>query len=561
VGFLDLGNIVRTFRRSAAPLLSRPFVPLAANDPSISKRHCASSSTGVTPSWGLRWSTGPKGRPWHAFSRLGAFAGILMFLLAGSGCHAQAPAASGREIFPPAQTRELREFGAVGDGRADDTAAVQRAFANSDRYCLDGGSRTYRVTGTLKIEKNVCLRNITLVQSLAPFDTRPYVRASCPVTTDPNAVVDCGDPALRTKDLEALKVSLSVRTLLIRPGSDSATVRVLLDHVKVDRGHYPELGSRTDSAGIWLQGASGADLRNVEITGYGKGYGLIVLRSRDVAVDRLWIHDLLWAPYSGDTPLVRAQVAAIGWNTIPIHEFRKAGEDGVAVGKFYGVRVQEQLTCALFSEVHNVTIRNARISHCMAKFVDGNLPWQADGLDISHPSSDIVVDSPVIDSTWEGMDVLSKGGDIVGLQIRSPKVSNSFGFGLKLGNQLRDPSITGATITNAGIAGIVIYGGVEGASIKGATITGVGVISAGGRTFVPWPEMAHSGIRIDDGPSGTGNQRAVPRNVDIQDVDVSNGAGVRGYAILSRVGTLARVRGLRASGFSGPSTYGAVETQ
>jgi hypothetical protein len=438
---------------------------------------------------------------------------------------------------------------------------MKRAFANSNGYCLDGGSRTYRVTGTLKVEKNFCLRNATLVQSLVPFDTRPYVRAPCPVTPDPKAVVDCGDPGLRTEDLKALEASLNVRTLLIRPGSDSGKIRVLLDHVKIDRGRYAQLGSRADSAGIWLEGADGADLRNVEITGYGKGYGLIVLRSSNVGLDGLWIHDLLWAPYSGETPLARARVAAIGWNTIPIHEFRNAGEDGVPVAKFYGVRVQEQLTCVLFSEVHKVTIRNARISHCMAKFVDGNLPWQADGLDISHPSSDIVVDSPVIDNTWEGMDVLSQGGDITGLEIHSPRVSNSFGFGLKLGKQLRNPVITNAIITNAGIAGIVIYGGVEGASINGATITGVGLISAGGRTFVPWPEMTHSGIRIDDGPSGSGNQRAVPRNVDIQNVDVSDGAGVGGYAILNKVGPLARVRGLRARGFSGPPTHGAVAAQ
>jgi hypothetical protein len=496
--------------------------------------------------------------------RCPAFVTAVAFGLAASGCRAES--STGRDAstgaFTAAAVHNLREFGALGDGRADDTAALRRAFANSDRYCLDGEGRIYRVNGTLEAQKNFCLRNAVLVQTLAPFDTSPYIRRSCPSDLDASAVVDCGDPAIPPEDIARLKNSLSVRTLLIRPGQGDGSIRVILDHVKVDRGRYPEGGSRTDSAGIYIQGGDPVDLRNVEVTGSGKGYGLIVLRSRNVNVDSLWVHDLVWAPYPGDTPLERAHVAAIGWNSVPIHEFRPAGRDGAQASKFYGVRVQEQITCALFADVQNVTIRNPRISRCMARFVDGDLPWQTDGLDISRSSSNVVVDAPVIDSTMEGMDVVANGSGIDGLQIRNPRVFNSFTFGLKIGKQLRNPRITNAVVQNAGIAGIVIYGPVVGAVVEGADISGIGTISVAGKGFVPWPRQPHSGIRIDEGTSGTGTARSTPRDVDIENVDVSKGAGVPAYdfGILNKGGTGVRVHGLRVTGFSKAPTLG-VTTQ
>lgn len=468
-------------------------------------------------------------------------------LLAG-GCRAQPPERSvGAGGFAPSQTQSLREFGAVGDGRTDDTAALKRALSKADQYCLDGEGRTYRVIGTLRVQSDLCLRNVTIVQSIAPFDTRPFITRSCPLETDPSAVVDCGDPTVPLPAMAQLGNSLGVRTLFIR-SDQGAPIRVTLDHVKVVRGEYPEGGSRTDSAGIWIQGAAAADLRNVEVTGAGKGYGLIVLRSRNVNADNLWVHDIVWAPYAGDAPLSRDRVAALGWNSVPIHEFRQAGK-GVQASKFYGVRVQEQVTCAVFSEVHDVTLRSPRISHCMARFQDGDLPWQADGLDISQSSSNVTVDAPVIDSTWEGMDIVGNGSGVEGLVISNPRISNSFGFGLKVGHQVRDAKIVNPQITNAGIAGIILYGAVSGASVSGATISGVGDLSANGRTFVPWPKEAHAGIRIQDGPGAGSGTRAAPQNVTINDVNIRGGSSAYDFGLLNTGGSDVHVRGLRASGF------------
>lgn len=470
--------------------------------------------------------------------------------LMAAGCRAQGPQPerAAADSFSPSGTRSLRAYGAVGDGRADDTALLKRALSEAGRYCLDGEGQTYRVTGTLRVETSLCLRNLTIVQSLVPFDTRPFITHSCPVEPNADAVEDCGDPEVPPAAMTPLGKSLGVRTLFIR-SDKGAPIRVILDHVKIVRGQFPEGGSRTDSAGIWLEGAAAANLRNVEVTGAGKGYGLIVLRSRDVSVDNLWVHDIVWAPYAGDAPLSRDRVAAIGWNSVPIHEFRQTGKGGVHGSKFYGVRVQEQVTCAMFSEVRNVTIRNPRISRCMARFQDGDLPWQADGLDISRSSSNVSVIAPVIDSTWEGMDVVGNGSGIDGLLISNPRVSNSFGFGLKVGHEVRNVRILNPTISRAGIAGIVLYGDVSGASISGASMSGIGAVSANGRTFVPWQKESRSGIRIQQGPAATAARRAAPQNVTIDNADIEGSSSALDFGLLNTGGTDVRVRGLRATGF------------
>lgn len=486
-------------------------------------------------------------------------------VLCASGCWAQSPSNRGAatSAFAPAEVRQLRDFGAAGDGRTDDTAALRRAFANSDRYCLDGGGRRYRVAGTLRVQKSFCLRNAVLLQSLVPLDTRPYITASCPSIPAASSVVDCGDPVVPASEAAQLRASLSLRTLLIRPDRPDETLGVTLDHVKIDRGRYPEGGSRTDAAGIYLEGGDGVDLRNVEITGAGKGYGLLVLRSRNVTVDNLWVHDLVWAPYPGDPPLSPDRVAATGWNVVPIHEFRAAGQGGAPASKFYGVRVQEQITCASFSEVENVVIRNPRISRCMARFEGGDLPWQADGLDISRSSSNVSVDGPVIDSTWEGMDVVADGKGVDGLSITNARISNSFGFGLKLGYKLHNARISNAIVSNAGIAGVVIYGPVDGVTISGAQISGVGVLSANGRTLVPWRAQTHSGITVQEGRTGVGAAQATPHNVLIEGVTVANAPGAPSYdfGISNKGGVNVRVRAFHAGGFSRAATVGVPAAQ
>src|SRR5215212_9448997 len=66
--------------------------------------------------------------------------GCLLVGVAASGCRAEsaAPTSARSEAFAPSQTVRVRKFGAVGDGRANDTAALVRALAASNGKCVDG---------------------------------------------------------------------------------------------------------------------------------------------------------------------------------------------------------------------------------------------------------------------------------------------------------------------------------------------------------------------------------------------------------------------------------------
>ena len=137
---------------------------------------------------------------------------FLLAVIVSAGCRAQS-AQQGIQV-----TRSLASFGARGDGRTDDTSALKRALENSDRYCLEGDGKSYRVTGTLRAAKDLCLRNVTLVQAAVPVDTSSYIQRRCPSVQDPSAAIDCGDPPVPAARFKRLWDSLSIRTLLIRPG-------------------------------------------------------------------------------------------------------------------------------------------------------------------------------------------------------------------------------------------------------------------------------------------------------------------------------------------------------
>jgi len=482
-----------------------------------------------------------RGRHGSAFARA---IGLIGLACVGEGCRAE-PASqqtSQARPFTPTQTRTLRSFGAIGDGRTDDTAAMVRAFAYSDRYCLDGERRVYSVTGTLRVARNFCLRNASLIQAAAPVDTVHYIVRTCPPVQDPSAAIDCKDPAIPPAQVARLWKSLAIRTLLIRPGTDRP-IRVNLERVKVDRGRYAEQGSRSDSAGIWLDGADRVDFRDVEITGDGKGYGLQITNARNVTLTNLWIHDLVWAPYRGDQPLSQARVAAVGWNSVPIHEFRARDQGGAKEAKFYGVRIQEQLTCASLANVSHVRIVRPRIERCMARFDTGDLPWQTDGLDIGRSSVDVTILAAKIESTWEGVDIAAGGEGIDQLRIDDLTVSNAFSFGLKMGYQLRNASVSRLNIDGAGLAGVVVYGPVRALRVIHASIRNVGTVRARPSSYSPWPRGNRAGVRID------GADHSVPHSVVLDDIAVFGNPTSFEFGILNTGGTDIRLIRFRAQGF------------
>ncbi|WP_187371470.1 right-handed parallel beta-helix repeat-containing protein [Methylobacterium oryzihabitans] len=486
-------------------------------------------------------------RPTARRLRLLALPALVLVTLAGARA-ADDPAPP---RFEPATTRTLREFGATGRPDADDTAALARAFAVSDQSCLDGEGQSYRVDGMLRIEKSVCLRNATLVQIAEPFDTSRAITQTCPAIEDAAAVVDCGDPAVPQAELAALGRSLSIRTLLVRPAAPDRQIRINFVNVTVDRGRHPDIGSRSDSAGIWLQQAERIDLDRVEITGYGRGYGLMIVDSRNVTITDIHLHDMIWAPYRGDAPLTRERAKQFGWNSIPVREFRYANGTTIKESKFYGVRVQEGVTCGFVTRSTKVVVTNARVSRCGAFFDTGFLPWQADGFDIGSSSENVTFNRPRIDQVWEGIDVVAGGTGIRNLAINDAVISDVFAFGIKLGYSLSDVRVERPTVTRAAYDGIIVYGPVRNAVIRDAVLSEMGYFDLDRAPMQPWEGTSVGGIRLSKGTSGQSPEIVFPDGVTIERARVANRVrpGAYFYGFINSGAANARLIDATATGY------------
>lgn len=422
----------------------------------------------------------------------------------------------------PAPLRTLPEFGARGDGITDDTAALRKALTQSDQFCFDGEGRTYSVSGTLRATKNLCLVSMRLVQRQPAYDTSEMIRGDCPPVTDPAAIVSCGDPVISGDPPPELLADLSIRTLLVRPDDDGDSLSVFMDRVVIDKGSDQRSGSRTDAAGIWIDRASSIALTDVEITGGGKGFGLFISASKNIVLTRLNVHDLAWAPYAGDTDLTMEGVSARGWNTFPIREFRFAGRDGVTQSGFKGVRVQEQISCVAITHSSHIVLRDSTIERCGAEFAEGFLPWQADGITVGDTTTDLTIEGDTrIASTWEGLDLIGGGEGIDDVHIRGATISDSFSFGVKWGYKVTNTVLEDTTISNAGLAGVVIYGPVRSATVRDVHISGIGAVNSPSGTFSPWNDNK-AGLLIAQG-AVPGTEKLYPQNIEIDGVTVTGG--------------------------------------
>lgn len=473
---------------------------------------------------------------------------LLSCLTSSASCNG-APA---KPDSAPAPLRSLRLFGAYGDGLTDDTAALRKALSQSEQFCLDGEGRTYSVRGTLRASKNLCLLNMRLVQHQAAYDTRGLIHGSCPPISDPAALASCGDKVIPGPPPPGLEDYLNVRTLLVRPDGEPGNLSVFMDKVVIDKGSDPRSGSRPDAAGIWIDQANRITLTDVEITGAGKGFGLFIEASHNIALTRLNVHDLTWAPYAGDTDLTVPGVAAKGWNTVPIREFRRAGQDGAKKTGFQGVRVQEQISCVTIVRSHHMVLRDTRIERCGAQFVEGIIPWQADGLTVGGTSSDLTIEGDtIIASTWEGIDLVGSGEGIDRVRIKGAKISDSFSFGVKWGYKLTNAVLEDTAITNSGFAGVVIYGPVRLATVRDVQISGIGTVRFPQGYYSPWRDD-RVGLLIAKGAI-PGTEGLFPQDVAINHLRVEGGAGCE-RAYLNKGGVRIRVARSRLEGCVSPST-------
>jgi hypothetical protein len=163
------------------------------------------------------------------------------------------------------------DFGAVGDGATDDTAAIVLATASG--RVVDGGGRIYAVTGTLTVDAAFKgFHNIQFKQ-LTPTAT------------------DC-------------------RTLLIS-GVDGFTLR----DVTVDRGGSAgyTVGTIADYAGIWITGCDDWFAQNCLVTNGGRGNGWSVQTCVRFHMSNCGTSEHYWQEVNPASPVIVDDIIQAFW--------------------------------------------------------------------------------------------------------------------------------------------------------------------------------------------------------------------------------------------------------
>lgn len=328
----------------------------------------------------------------------------------------------------PAAAATLLELGAAGDGLQDDTEPVQRAFANAaPGSVIDGEYRTFRVHGSIRIDRDLTLRNATFVQDSGadPVEGRR------------------GD-----------------RTLLIR-GTAERPLRVTLQRVTVDRGGNRHQGSPSDAAGIWIDHVVDSEFDRVEITGHGRGVGLLMADVSNVTVRNLWVHDMTWAPCRRQAEGLPLADVRRAWNSYLMVPMDDCHQDGQA-----RQRIQEPLAGVVIVRSQQVRLLAPVIERLFAAFADGSeLEWQTDGITIGSDAldasgkavrSDILVQGARISRVWEGVDMT--GQPLTGVQVLDAQVSDIHAIGIKAANGASEIVVRQARVARSGLAGFAVGG-------------------------------------------------------------------------------------------------------
>lgn len=363
----------------------------------------------------------------------------------------------------------LRSLGAVGDGKTDDRAAVEAALVKAAGAPVDGEGATYAIEGNIEVHNDVNLRNATFVQTMKPVDITSYIpsaRGKGTLTVEPASALRkmmgplpmlgaegiatySDDPVLTDEQTKELMRTIDLNTLSIN-GTKEKPIAVRLEKVKINRGKSPQTGD-DNCAAVFMRHVSPIALRNVEVTGNGKGCGISMRECANVRLERVNIHDMTWAPLLGDNIFEVTPGKSIkedfGWNNFPIYSFR-GGEK-----RFVRLRIREQMAGILIVDTNDVQLLDCKVERLQAKLDGKMVPLQADGITLTGVTN-FVMRNCEISKVWEGLDITGSMCD--GILVENCTATDLLSYGFKLAHPKRNAKYVNCTSLRAGMVGFVM---------------------------------------------------------------------------------------------------------
>ena len=197
--------------------------------------------------------------------------------------------------------------------------------------------------------------------------------------------------------------------------------------------------------------ASPVVMKNIDISGNGKGTALSLRNCSKVQLERLNIHDMTWAPFLGDNVFQVASAKSIkedfGWNNFPLYSFR------IGEKRFVRMRVREQIAGLLIVDTNDVQILDSKVERLQGKIGGRLYPLQADGITVTGVNN-LLVRNCQLSKVWEGIDMTGSLCD--GLVVEDCTSTDTLSYGFKLAHPKKNVKLIDCTAIRAGNCGFVM---------------------------------------------------------------------------------------------------------
>lgn len=289
------------------------------------------------------------------------------------------------------------DFGAVGDGKANDREAVLAAcnYAFGKGLPLDGGDRLFAVSGTTRISGM----------------TRPRVAR------------------LR---LRQLSPSSGTNTL-----SFEQCEQVRIDALYVHVGNSPAAGTMHTAFGLQILGGSGHRIRNVEATGQGKVSYVRFRLCSDSVFEDIFVHDGLFHDSSVDPAKGNRPVFDVIDDVVQGIHFIQCRNC-----QLVRPRVRDLLGNGTYMNIENV--------------VKAYPNMRSRGIAVS-ASSNCTLTDPDVSNVDQGIDVTGSEGHL-NLEINGGHIRNCASAGVSLKNNVQFGKVVGTTAENCGMYCFLVGG-------------------------------------------------------------------------------------------------------